>query len=45
MSKPDADRDGLERYDKDADQYLLVIITDEDHASQIEPDDGQVAWR
>ena len=45
MSKPDADRHRLERYDKDTDQYLLAIITDEDHASQIELDDGQVAWR
>jgi len=45
MTKPAADRQRLERYDASTDEYLLAIITDEDHASQIELDDGQIAWR
>jgi len=34
----------LERYDSSVNEYTLAIITDEDHASQIELGDGQVAW-
>lgn len=45
MTNLDADRQRLERYDIQTDEYLLAIITDEDHASQIELDDGQIAWR
>lgn len=45
MTNLDADLQRLERYDAHTDEYLLAIITDEDHASQIELEDGQVAWR
>lgn len=45
MTTPEADRQRLERYDAATDEYLLAIITDEDHASQVELDDGQIAWR
>ncbi|UCJ18873.1 hypothetical protein K5Q02_11120 [Pseudomonas sp. MM211] len=45
MTHFDADRQRLERYDDQTNEYLLAIITDEDHASQIELEDGQVAWR
>lgn len=45
MTTLDADRQRLERYDAYTDEYLLAIITDEDHASQVELDDGQIAWR
>lgn len=40
-----ADIQRLERYDDSTNEYLLAIITDEDHASQIELEDGQVAWK
>jgi soluble calcium-activated nucleotidase 1 len=39
-----ADLQRIERYTHDTDVYLLAIITDEDHASQIELEDGQIAW-
>lgn len=45
MTTLDADRQRLERYDAQADQYLLATITDEYYASQVELDDGQIAWR
>lgn len=35
----------LERYDNSTNEYLLAIITDEDHASQVELGDGQVTWQ
>lgn len=38
------DTQRLERYDSSVTQYTLAIITDEDHASQVELEDGQVAW-
>lgn len=34
----------LERYDSNTQEYLLAIITDEDHASKIELENGQTAW-
>ncbi|WP_148863693.1 hypothetical protein [Marinobacter fonticola] len=40
-----ADRQRLTRYTADIDTYTLAIITDEDHASQVELDDGQTAWQ
>ncbi|TWI52701.1 soluble calcium-activated nucleotidase 1 [Pseudomonas duriflava] len=39
-----ADLQRIERYGSDTSEYLLAIITDEDHASQIELEDGQIAW-
>jgi soluble calcium-activated nucleotidase 1 len=39
-----ADIQRIERYGNDTCEYLLAIITDEDHASQIELEDGQIAW-
>ncbi|GAB2726282.1 hypothetical protein [Halomonas garicola] len=39
------DRQRLERYDETTDEYTLAIITDEDHASQVELEDGQTAWQ
>lgn len=45
MTTLDADRQRLQRYDAYTDEYLLAIITDEDHASQVELEDGQIAWR
>lgn len=35
----------LERYGPETREYTLAIITDEDHASQVELEDGQVAWQ
>lgn len=35
----------LERYNSTQTEYTLAIITDEDHASQVELDDGQTAWK
>lgn len=35
----------LQRYPEDAQAYSLAIVTDEDHASQVTLEDGQVAWR
>ncbi|BES70355.1 hypothetical protein RE428_13730 [Marinobacter nanhaiticus D15-8W] len=42
---PLADRQRLTRYTSDVDTYTLAIITDEDHASQVELEDGQTAWQ
>lgn len=42
---PLADRQRLTRYTSDTDTYTLAIITDEDHASQVELEDGQTAWQ
>ena len=35
----------LQRYPAAAQSYSLAIITDEDHASQLTLEDGQVAWQ
>ncbi len=35
----------LARYDSDTHDYTLAIITDEDQASQVTLEDGQIAWR
>lgn len=43
MSKP-ADLERLERYDQHTTEYTLAIITDEDHASKVELENGQTAW-
>lgn len=40
-----ADIQRLERYDERTDTYTLAIITDEDHAAQVELEDGQIAWQ
>lgn len=45
MSRKPADIARLERYGPDTSEYTLAIITDEDHAAQIQLEDGQVAWR
>lgn len=43
MSSADIQR--LERYSADTAEYRLAIITDEDRASQVQLDDGQIAWQ
>ncbi|MFI8739826.1 hypothetical protein [Stutzerimonas zhaodongensis] len=45
MSESHFDVRRLERYDSTTREYLLAIITDEDHASQVELDSGQIAWQ
>ncbi|TBW55174.1 hypothetical protein EZI54_12015 [Marinobacter halodurans] len=45
MSAQPADQQRLNRYSADRDTYTLVIITDEDHDTQVELEDGQVAWQ
>lgn len=45
MSEPHFDIRRLQRYDGKTSEYLLAIITDEDHASQIELDGGQIGWQ
>ena len=35
----------MQRYDSSTSEYTLAIITDEDHASRLELEDGQVAWQ
>lgn len=45
MSDPHFDIRRLERYDSNTGEYLLAIITDEDHASQVELEGGQIAWQ
>ncbi|MDN5936569.1 MAG: hypothetical protein L0H75_10425, partial [Nitrosospira sp.] len=44
MTKP-LDRQRFERYDADATEYTLAIITDEDQSAQIELDNGLTAWQ
>jgi hypothetical protein len=39
-----ADLERLERYNSQTTDYTLAIITDEDHASKVELDNGQTAW-
>ncbi|HDZ58384.1 MAG TPA: hypothetical protein ENI17_05085 [Pseudomonas xinjiangensis] len=45
MNNPCADIARIERYDSSTTEYTLAIITDEDHASQIELHTGQTAWQ
>jgi len=45
MSQKHADTARLERYGPDTSEYTLAIITDEDHAAQVELEDGQIAWQ
>lgn len=45
MSAAYADLQRFHRHDADTREYRLAIITDEDHASRVELDDGQVAWQ
>ena len=45
MARQEADRLRLERYDPHTSVYRLAIITDEDHASRVELEDGQEAWQ
>lgn len=45
MSQQHADLERLQRYGADSDSYTLAIITDEDKASQVELEDGQIAWQ
>lgn len=45
MSAAYADLQRFHRYDADTREYRLAIITDEDHASRVELDDGQAAWQ
>ncbi|TCO69659.1 hypothetical protein [Chromatocurvus halotolerans] len=44
MQSHGADIQRLERYDNSKSEYTLAIITDEDDASQLELENGQVAW-
>lgn len=39
-----ADLERLERYNSQTTDYTLAIITDEDHASKVELENGQTAW-
>lgn len=45
MADKTFDLQRLERYDSNTHEYTLAIITDEDHASQVELEDGQIAWK
>lgn len=45
MSESHFDVRRLERYDSTTGEYMLAIITDEDHASQVELESGQIAWQ
>ncbi len=45
MSEKNFDIRRLERYGSDTCEYLLAIITDEDHASLVELDDGGTGWQ
>ena len=45
MSRLQADIARLERYGPEITEYTLAIITDEDHASRVELEDGQIAWQ
>lgn len=45
MSQKSADIARLERYGPETSEFTLAIITDEDHASQVELEDGQTAWK
>lgn len=45
MNATAADVARLTRYDADTSDYLLAIITDEDQASQVVLDDGQIGWQ
>lgn len=45
MNTTAADVERLNRYDADTCSYTLAIVTDEDRASQVTLDDGQVAWQ
>ncbi|WP_111495321.1 hypothetical protein [Marinobacter bohaiensis] len=45
MTALPADQQRYRRYTPETTQYTLAIITDEDHASQVELEDGQTAWR
>lgn len=40
-----ADIQRLTRYNTDTSDYLLAMVTDEDHGSQVALEDGQVAWQ
>ncbi|QCF26922.1 hypothetical protein [Hydrocarboniclastica marina] len=45
MSQTHADMARHERHGPGTSEYTLAIITDEDHASQVELEDGQTAWQ
>lgn len=45
MAEKPLDIQRLERYNSKQTEYTLAIITDEDHASQVELEDGQTAWK
>ena len=45
MSPKPADLERLERYGPATAEYTVAIITDEDRASQVELEDGQIAWQ
>lgn len=45
MTRTMADMQRLGRYDASTNAYRLAIITDEDHESQVQLEDGQVAWQ
>lgn len=45
MNKTALDLKRQQRYQNSQREYLLAIITDEDDSSQVELEDGQIAWR
>lgn len=45
MAETPLDLQRLERLPANTTEYTLAIITDEDHASQVQLDDGQIAWQ
>ncbi|PPK51650.1 hypothetical protein [Marinobacter persicus] len=45
MAEKPLDIQRLERYSSMQTEYTLAIITDEDHASEVELEDGQTAWK
>lgn len=45
MTQKTADMTRAERYGPKTSVYTLAIVTDEDRASQVELEDGQIAWK
>lgn len=42
---PQADRQRFERYDQNASEYTLAVITDEDQAAEVQLDNGLIGWQ
>ncbi len=45
MTTRPADLERRYRYGADCSEYTLAVVTDEDHASQVELADGEIAWQ